>query len=339
MSDGRKSVAIALVTPALPITKSDPAYCCFAFEVRKTFRSSAKPAPCACRLIREHLVPPRVRGEERPFPGRTEAAVLVEDIAGRRSAAVDVTRRHHARILLAPLRDRNGLAGPPVRLPRPLAVVRREAEVGVLHHPAHATRRRIVVVVLEDVAQRGDRLLVAVAVVGADDLRAGAVGVHPHRESAHVHVPVVARLPGIDRGVVRELERADRIGTVGPEDAKRLPRPIREHRPGVAGVEHPFAVRTDRHRVKRVVVIDALEAGQQHLALVHRRIEAQVPIDVRVDDEIGRLRDDDLVVDDRDAERRDQRRFLHERMRRSRLCRHGRCPRSTTMRSPSGWRA
>ena len=65
-----------------------------------------------------------------------------------------------------------------------------------------------------------------------------------------------------------------------------------------------------------MVVIDALEAGQEHLALVHRRIEAQVPIDVRVDDEIGRLRDDDLVVDDRHAERGDQRRFLHERMRR-----------------------
>ena len=63
-------------------------------------------------------------------------------------------------------------------------------------------------------------------------------------------------------------------------------------------------------------MVDALEAGQQHLALVHRRIEAQVPIDVRVDDEVGRLRDDDLVVDDGDAERCDQRRFLHERMRR-----------------------
>ena len=67
--------------------------------------------------------------------------------------------------------------------------------------------------------------------------------------------------------------------------------------------------------MQRVVVVDALEAGQQHLALVHRRIEAQVAIDVGVDDEVGRLRDDDLVVDDRDAERRDQRRLLHERVR------------------------
>ena len=62
-------------------------------------------------------------------------------------------------------------------------------------------------------------------------------------------------------------------------------------------------------------MVDALEAGQQHLALVHRRIEAQVPIDVGVDDEVGRLRDDDLVVDDGDAERCDQRRLLHERVR------------------------
>ena len=49
-SDGRKSVAIALVTPAVPITKSDPAYCCFTFEVRKIFRSRANPAPLRAGL-------------------------------------------------------------------------------------------------------------------------------------------------------------------------------------------------------------------------------------------------------------------------------------------------
>ena len=62
-------------------------------------------------------------------------------------------------------------------------------------------------------------------------------------------------------------------------------------------------------------MVDAVEAGQQHLALVDRRIEAQVAIDVGVDDEVRRLRDHDLVVDDRDAERRDQPRLLHERVR------------------------
>ena len=62
-------------------------------------------------------------------------------------------------------------------------------------------------------------------------------------------------------------------------------------------------------------MIDTLEAGEEHLTLVHRRIEAQVSIDVGVDDHVGRLRDDDLVVDHRDAQRRDQRGFLHERVR------------------------
>ena len=68
-----------------------------------------------------------------------------------------------------------------------------------------AACRRIVVVVLEDVAERGDRLLVAVAVVVSDDLGVGAIGIHPHREPADVHVPVVAGLAGMVGVVVREL--------------------------------------------------------------------------------------------------------------------------------------
>ena len=117
------------------------------------------------RLIGEDLVPPRFGREEGPVPRRPHRAVLVEHIAGWRSAAVDVPGRRHAGIVLAPLRYRNRLAGPAVRLPAPLAIVRREAEVGIFHHPGDAGSRRVVVVVLEHVAQRGDRLLVAVAIV------------------------------------------------------------------------------------------------------------------------------------------------------------------------------
>ena len=61
-------------------------------------------------------------------------------------------------------------------------------------------------------------------------------------------------------------------------------------------------------------MVDALEAGEQHLALVHRRVELAVAVDVRVDDQIGRLRHDDLVVDDRNPQRRDEPRLLHERV-------------------------
>ena len=150
----------------------------------------------AHRLIREDLVAAGIGGEEHALVLRAERAALVEDVAGRRAAAVDVAHRRHPRILLAPLRHRRRLAGTAIGLPRPLAVVRREAEVRVLHHPADAARRRIVVVVLEDVAERRDRLLVAVAVVVADDLGLGAVGIHPDREAADVDVPVVARLAG-----------------------------------------------------------------------------------------------------------------------------------------------
>ena len=63
-----------------------------------------------------------------------------------------------------------------------------------------------------------------------------------------------------------------------------------------------------------MVVIDPLEASQEHFAFVDRWIETLISINVRVDDEVGRLRDDDFVVDDRDAQRRNQRRFLDERL-------------------------
>ena len=61
-----------------------------------------------------------------------------------------------------------------------------------------------------------------------------------------------------------------------------------------------------------MVVIDPLEAGQQHLALVHRRVEAQIAIDVGINNEVGRMRDNNLVVDDRNTEWGDQARLLHE---------------------------
>ena len=59
-------------------------------------------------------------------------------------------------------------------------------------------------------------------------------------------------------------------------------------------------------------MVDALESGQQHLAGVDGRIEAAVAIDVRVDDQIGRLRHHHLVVDDGDAQRGDEAGLLHE---------------------------
>ena len=274
-----------------------------------------EPRPLALRLIREHFVAPGVRGEESPFIRRAQRPVLVEHIPGRRSAAVDVADRGHPGVVLPPLRHRNRLSGPAVRLPRALPVHRREPEVGVLHHPADAARRGIVVVILKHVAERADRLLVAVPIVRADDLRVGAVGIHPHRESSDVDMTVVARFAGVERRIPWVLERSHHVRTIRAEDAEGLVRLVREHAAGVAGVEDPLAIGADRDRVERVVVIDPHETGEQHLALVDGRIEAQVAIDVRVDDEVGRLRDHNLVVDHRNPERGDQLRLLHERVR------------------------
>ena len=274
-----------------------------------------EPGALPRRLVGEDLVPAGIGGEEHAFEGRAEGAVLVEHVAGRGSAAVHVADRRHAGVILTPLRHGNRLTRPAVRLPAPLAVVRREAEVGVLHHPADAARRRVVIVVLENVAERRHRLLVAVAVVVSDDLDVRAVGIHAGGETADVDVPIIAGLARVGCRVVRVFERADGVGTIGAEDAERLSRPIREHRPHVAGVPHPLAVGPHRHRMQRVVVIDPLEARQQHFTFVDCRIEAQVPIDIGVDDHVGRLCDDHLVIDDGDAERGDEARFLHERVR------------------------
>ncbi len=265
-------------------------------------------------LIREDFIASRIRREERPLPLGPERAVLVEDIARWGATAVDVAGRRHARIVLAPFGDGNRLPGPPVHLPRPLAIDRRKPEVRVLHHPAHAAGRRVVVVVLEHVAERGHRLLVGVAIVVADDLDIRAVRVHPRGEPAHIHVAVVAGLAGIDRRVVGKGERTNRAGPVPTEDPERLAGAIGERGAHVARVEDPLAVRTNSHRVQRVVVVDALEARQQHFANVDTGVEPEVAVDVRVDDQVWRLRDNHLVVDDRHAERCDERRLLDERV-------------------------
>ena len=52
-----------------------------------------------------------------------------------------------------------------------------------------------------------------------------------------------------------------------------------------------------------MIVIAAIKATEQHLALVHLGIKPTIPIDIRIDNQIGRTGNDDLIVDHRDAER------------------------------------
>ena len=59
-------------------------------------------------------------------------------------------------------------------------------------------------------------------------------------------------------------------------------------------------------------MVTAVEAGQQHLALVDLGVEDAVAVGIGVNEQVRRLRDDDLAVDVRDAEGRDEVGLLRE---------------------------
>ena len=239
----------------------------------------------------------------------TQRSVFVEGDARRRTAPVHVARRHRARVFLTPLGHRRALARTPIGAPGALAVERAEPGIAVFHQEGRAAGRRIVVVVLEDIAIRGDGLLVAVAEVVADDVHARTVGIHAGGEAPDPHVAVVALLAGDLRRVPAQLGAP---GVVGAADAEGLARTVGEHRPAIAGVPVPLAVRTHGHAVDGVVMALAVEPGQDDLALVHRGIELPVAIDVGVDDHVGRHRYDHLVADHRHAHRGAQGGLLHK---------------------------
>src|SRR5690606_18690400 len=100
--------------------------------------------------------------QQHAAPLRTEPITLIEHDAGRCTAAIHIAGRNDARIFLAPLRGRNGLAWASIRCPVALTVAREESEIAVLHQERRATRGRVVVVVLENIAEARHGLFVAV---------------------------------------------------------------------------------------------------------------------------------------------------------------------------------
>ena len=249
-------------------------------------------------------------GEEETVPLRIEGAVLIEGHAGGRAAAIDVACRHGAGVVLTPFGDRGLLARTLVGTPGALTVGGRKTGVAAFHDQGDAAGGRIVVVALIHVAERVDGLLVAVTVVVTDDAGVRAVAVHAHGETADPDVAVVAAEAGDLLGVDRLLGPFAMI--IGAADAEGLARLVGELSAGVALVEVPLPVRTERRAVERVVMVAAVEAGQKHLAFVDLGIEDAVAVHVGVDQEVRRLRDDDLAVDVRDAEGGDEVFFLRE---------------------------
>src|SRR5207244_12590699 len=112
---------------------------------------------------------------------------------------INVAGRNDAGIVLAPLGRGSDLSRALVRLPATAAILRVEAEVAVLHQERGARGGRIIVVVVKDIAERGDRLFVRVAEIETDRLDVRAVGIHAERRAADVHVAIVALLTRVIR--------------------------------------------------------------------------------------------------------------------------------------------
>jgi len=100
--------------------------------------------------------------QEESAPFFAQRAVFVVDDSGGGAGTVDVTRRNRAGVILTPFGGRDVLAGAAIGGPTAGAITREETEVAVFLEVSRAGRGRIVVIVLEDVAERGDGLLVAV---------------------------------------------------------------------------------------------------------------------------------------------------------------------------------
>ena len=190
-----------------------------------------------------------------------------------------------------------------------MAIERAEAGIAVLHQEGGAASRRIIVVVLEDIAIRGDRLLITIAEIMADDVHARAIGIHACSEPTDPHMTVIALLA---RDLGRMPAQFGVARVISAATAEGLTRTVSEHRPAIAGIPIPLAIGPHRDAVDGVVVALAVESGEDHLPLVDRGVKLPVAVDVGVDDHIRSHRNDHLVADDCHAHGRPERRFLHE---------------------------
>ena len=99
---------------------------------------------------------------------------------------------------------------------------------------------------------------------------------------------------------------------VGAADAECRSGAEGEERAAIALREVEETVGPEGDGVERVIVIAAVEAGEEDVALVDGGVEFPVAVDVGVDDQVGGVGDEDAVVDDRHAERSDEAGLLDE---------------------------
>jgi hypothetical protein len=212
---------------------------------------------------------------------RQQLALVHDEPAGRPGAKA---QRHgrNARHLEVPVRA--AILGPrPVQRPAEPVVAAFQDVVEPRHRIAV-----IVVVGLHDVAERVDGHFVGIAEVLREHLHVRSVRIHPEDDALEVAGP------RLDVGA-RHLGDHARAGLVGHVVA------------GVPLVEVVLAVGPEGDGVQPVIVVRAAPAGEQHFLL-----DDVVVGVLGVDDQIGGLRDEDLVAEHGDAERHADIRVLVE---------------------------
>ena len=234
--------------------------------------------------------------EQQAAPFFAERPIFIKGHASGRAAAIDIAGRHGAGVFLTPLGRWCVLAGALVRTPTAFAIGAGESGVAALQHVAHAAGRRVVVVALKKIAVAGERLLVAVAVVVPDDVHVRAIGVHAHAEAADPHMAVVA------------LHARDVLQHVRAAHAEGFAAAVGELGTGVALIEIPLPIRSGDEAVQTVIMLTACKTGEQSLPLVGNA----VAIGIGVNEQVRRLRDDDLVIEHGDTKWCGEFFLLHE---------------------------
>ena len=230
-------------------------------------------------LISEDRVAGWFAVQERAFPGGAKGTVLIDRDTSRRAATVDVTDVHGIRIILAPVGARHRLAR---TLDGAITGAGRSGVTGraILEHEGGAATLRVVVIALEEVAERGRDTFVAIAITVTDDFEAGAVGVQAAREARRPNGTVVALSADVGTGVEGPLTAA--LIDVVASDAEGLASLVGDDRAAVAGVDVKLTVGARDDRVERVVMVLTAEASEESLLLIDGGVELAVAIHVGV---------------------------------------------------------
>ena len=219
-------------------------------------------------VAKDDLSPGITAQQHSGIPGG-QGPVFVKTDPGGRTAAIDITGRQGSRIPLAPLGVLDRLPGALIGPPATLAVRGEESEEASFHEPGRPTSRRIIIVVLKHVPERGHGMLVTIAEAMADDADLTPVRIHPGREATHPYIAIRALSPsnglGVGHGILASL--------VGPPDKILVSISGLQMRPAVSLVEIPLPIWTSHHGVQAVIMIPAIESAEYILPFVDLRIE------------------------------------------------------------------